>query len=230
MMEAAEILSTARSSDVPSNWVVLPLRRRQVGLSILGWLVGTVMGLGLFISLFLATWPDNFEHGPTGVIITSVFLAILAFTGVGSLWLLIKETGRLLRADRCLIVITPHVYCKQDGNKIDLVPLEEIGNLVTKGASAPGTRASWATYSPPKPAVDAEDRRVSSANPGRQLFSFRRRNPRGPTSVSFIDLRSDKKVLVTDDHSYAHPYELGATLSSYVEARMRNMEDQVRKR
>jgi hypothetical protein len=230
MMEAAEILSTAHSNEVPSNWVVLPLRRQQVGLSILGWIVGTVMGLGLFIGLLLATWPDNFEHGAASLIITSLFLALLAFTGAGSLWLLVKETMRLFRADRSIIIITPHMYCKQDGDKIDLVPLEEVGYLTTKGARAPGARASWATYTAPKATADAEDRDISNANPTRQLFSFRRRNPRGPTSVSFIDLRTDKRILVTDDHSYAHPFELGATLSSYVEARMRNMEDQVRKR
>ncbi|HLW01722.1 MAG TPA: hypothetical protein VKT82_23900 [Ktedonobacterales bacterium] len=230
MMEAAEILSTARSSDVPSSWVVLPLRRRQVGLSILGWIVGTVMGLGLFIGLFLATWPDNFEHGAASIIVTGFFLALLVFTGIGSFWLLIRETMRLFRADRSIIVITPYMYCKQDGDKIDLVPLEEVGYLTTKGTTAPGTRASWATYNAPKATVDAADQDISSTNSVRRLFTFRRRNPRGPTSVSFIDLRTDKRVMVTDDHSYAHPFELGATLSSYVEARMRNMEDQVRKR
>src|SRR5215469_776331 len=185
MMEAAEILSTARSSDVPDNWVVLPLRRGQVGLSILGWIVGTVMGLGLFIGLFLATWPDNFDHGAASLIITSFFLALLAFTGLGSLWLLVRETMRLFRADRSIIVITPYVYCKQDGSKIDLVPLEEVGYLTTKGAKAPNTRASWATYNAPKPAVDPEDRNISSANTAGKMFLGRRRNPRGPTSVSF---------------------------------------------
>ena|SRR6185437_11045616 len=230
MMEAAEILSTARSSDVPSNWVVLPLRRQQVGVSILGWIVGTVMGLGLFIGLLLATWPDNFDHGTASLIITSIFLALLGFTGAGSLWLLVKETRRLLRANRSIIVITPYMYCKQDGEKIDLVPLEEVGYLTTKGARAPGTRASWASYTAPKPAVDPEDQNPSSANTAGKMFLGRRRNQRGPTSVSFIDLRTEKRVMVTDDHSYAHPFELGATLGSYVEARMRNMEDQVRKR
>ncbi len=65
-MEAAEILSTARSSDAPSNWVILPLQRRQVGMAILGWIVGAILGLTLFIALFLATWPENFEHGAGG--------------------------------------------------------------------------------------------------------------------------------------------------------------------
>jgi hypothetical protein len=229
-MEAAEILSTARSSEAPSDWVILPLRRQQVGLAILGWLVGAVLGLSLFIGLFLATWPDNFEHGAEGIILTSLFLAILGFTGVGSTWLLIKDTLRLLRASRSIIVITPEVYCKQDGRKIDLVPLEEVGYLTTKGTRAPGTRSSWASYAAPQPAVAPEDRRVSGDNTFGRLFFPRRRNPRGPTSVAFVDLRNEKRVLVTNDHSYAHPYELGETLNAYVENRMRKIEEEARKR
>src|SRR5262245_46539341 len=113
MMEAAEILSTARSSDAPSNWIILPLQRRQVGSAILGWAVGTILGLGLFVALFASTWPDNFQKGAGGIIITSLFLAMLGFTGVGSLWLLIQDSMRLMRAKQSIIVITPHMYCKQ---------------------------------------------------------------------------------------------------------------------
>ncbi len=229
MMEAAEILSTARSDDVPHNWVILPLRRNQVGLAILGWAVGAILGLTLFVGLFLSTWPDNFEHGAGGIIITSVFLALLAFTGVGSLWLLIKDVLRLFRADQSIIIITPQVYCKQDGKKIDLVPLEEVGYLTTKGSRPPATRATWATYEAPKSAYDPGNRQISSAGTIRQLVGGRR-SPRGPTSVAFVDLRNDKKILVTNDHSYGHPYELGQTLQTFVEARMRNMEDAARKR
>jgi hypothetical protein len=226
-MEAAEILSTARSNNPPSTWVILPLQRRQVGLSILGWVVGTILGLSLFIGLFLSTWPDNFEHGTGGIVITSLFLGLLGFTGVGSLWLLVQDTLRLLRADQSMIVITPEVYCKQDGKKIDLVPLEEVGYITTKGTKAPAAHSSWATYEKPAPAYDPEDRKLSGS--AKQMFSLRRK-PRGPTSVAFVDLRNDKKIQVTSDHSYGHPYELGETLSAYVEARLRKMEEEARKR
>lgn len=228
MMEAAEILSTARSTNVPSNWVILPLQRRQVGLSILGWAAGALVGLVLFIGLFLSTWPDNFEHGAGGIIITSLFLALLAFTGVGSLWLLIQDARRLLRADQSMIVITPEVYCKQDGKKIDLVPLEEVGYITTKGTRAPATHASWAVYNAPAPAYDPDDQKAPNAV--RQMFIPRRRKPRGPTSVAFVDLRNDKKIQVTSDNSYGHPYEVGETLNAYVEARLRKMEEEARKR
>jgi hypothetical protein len=230
MMDAAEILSTARSGDAPSNWVILPLRRKEVSLSILGWAVGAIMGLGLFFALFAATWPGNFEHGAAGIIITGLFLVILGFVGVGSLWLLIKDTFRLLRADRSIIVITPQVYCKQEGKKIDLVPLEEVGYVTTKGARAPARHSSWASYEAPAPAVDPEDRRVSAGATAGRMFFPRRRRPRGPTSVAFVDLRNDKKFIVTNDHSYGHPYEVGETLHAFVEARLRNMEEQARKR
>lgn len=227
-MEAAEILSTARSNDAPSNWVILPLQRRQVGMAILGWIVGAILGLTLFITLSLATWPENFEHGAGGIIITSLFLGLLAFTGVGSLWLLVQDALRLLRADQSMIVITPEVYCKQDGKKIDLVPLEEVGYITTRGTKAPATRSSWAAYEMPAPASHAEDQKISGG--ARQMFLPRRRKPRGPTSVAFVDLRNDKKIQVTSDNSYGHPYEVGETLNAYVEARLRKMEEEARKR
>jgi hypothetical protein len=205
------------------------LRRRQVGLSILGWFVGVIVGLGLFIALFISTWPQNFEAGAGGIIITSIFLAMLAFIGGGSLWLLVKDTLRLLRADRSIIVITPQVYCKQDGDKIDLVPLEEIGYLTSKGSRAPATHSSWATYRSTTSAVPPEDRQVSAGATVGRMFGFRRK-PRGPISIAFVDLRTDKKITVADDYSYGHPYELGETLHAYVEARLRSMEEEARKR
>jgi hypothetical protein len=229
MMEAAEILSTARSSDAPSGWIVLPLQRRQVGVAILGWAVGTILGLGLFAALFFATWPYNFQQGAGGIIITGLFLAMLGFTGVGSLWLLIQDSLRLMHANQSLIVITPQMYCKQNGNKIDLVPLEEVGYLTTRGSKAPATRSAWATYDT-QPGADQEDRKVASGGAARLMFVGRRRNPRGPTSVAFVDLRTDKKILVTNDHSYGHPYDVGETLRVFVEARLRNMEAEARKR
>ncbi len=229
-MEAAEILSTARSANPPSNWVILPLRRNQVGFSILGWVLGAIMGLGLGIGLFLATWPENFQRGAGSAIITSFFLALLGFTGMGSLWLLVKDTLRLLQADRSMIVITPEVYCKQDGSKIDLVPLEEVGYITTRGAKPPSKRSSWAMYNAPQSPQEAEDTRIADALPTGQAFLGFRRKPRGPTSVAFVDLRTDKKIMVTNDNSYAHPYELGETLHSYVEARLRKLEEEARKR
>lgn len=228
MMEAAEILSTARSADPPSNWIILPLQRRQVGLSILGWAVGAILGLTLFVGLFLATWPENFEHGAAGIIITSLFLALLGFTGIGSLWLLIYDSLRLMRADRSIIVITPQAYCKQQGGKIDLVPLEEVGYLTTRGSKAPATRAAWAMYE--MPSDDTRSQGGGRLQGGAIRMFWRRRNPRGPTSVAFVDLRNDKKIMVTNDHSYGHPYDVGETLRAFVEARLRNMEAEARKR
>ncbi|HEY7348740.1 MAG TPA: hypothetical protein VH599_10530 [Ktedonobacterales bacterium] len=228
-MEAAEILSTARSDSAPSNWIILPLRRNQVRFTILGWALGAIMGLGLFIALFLATWPENFEHGAGGIIITGLFLAALGVTGVGSLWLLAKDTRRLLQADQCMIVITPEVYCKQEKNKIDLVPLEEVGFLTTKGSSAPATHASWAIYTTPEAVDRSGDQKITAGTTAGRMLGMRRK-PRGPTSVAFVDLRSDKKIQVTNDHSYGHPYEVGGTLSAYVEARLKNMEAEARRR
>jgi hypothetical protein len=220
-MEAAEIISTARSSNVPSNWVVLPLRRNQVAFSILGWAVGVVLGLGLFAGLFAAAWPDNF-HSVAGAIITSFFLALLGLTGFGSLWLLIKDARRWLQADTSMIVITPDVYFKQEAGKSNLVPLEEVGFITMRGVKPPNQQASWAAYNAgPDTSSSEEDARIASSGPMGNLFGGRRRKPRGPTSVAFVDLRTEKRVVVTEDHSYAHPFEIGETLRSYVEARLK---------
>lgn len=220
-MEAAEIMSTVKSDHVPSNWVVLPLRRNQVGFSILGWAVGVVLGLGLFAGLFAAAWPDNF-HSVAGAIITSFFLALLGLTGFGSLWLLIKDGRRWLQADTSMIVITPDVYFKQEIGKAVLVPLEEVGFITVRGVKPPNQQASWSAYNAgPDTSSAEEDARIASGGPMGNLLGGRRRKPRGPTSVVFVDLRTEKRVIVTEDHSYAHPYEIGETLRSYVEARLK---------
>jgi len=223
-MEAAEIVSTAHSGNAPSNWVILPLRRNQVLLSVLGWAFGGILGLGLFAGLLSATWPDNFEHGPAGIIITSLLLALCGFIGFGSLWLLVKDGLRLLRADHSMIVITPDVYCKEDGAKVEVVPLEDVASLSARGAKPPNQRASWAMYNAEREqGINEEDQQIAANGPMGQFFGGRRRKPRGPTYVAFVDLRTEKRVVVTDDHSYAHPYELCETLRSYVEARLRRM-------
>ena len=220
-MEAAEIIATAQSGDIPSNWVVLPLRRNQVGFSILGWAVGAVMGIGLFAGLFAAAWPDNFHSG-FGIIVTGFFLALLGFTGFGSLWLLIKDARRWLQADKSMIVITPDVYFKQEGSKVNLVPLEEVGFITMRGVKPPNQQASWSAYNAgPDTASSEEDARIATSGPMGNLFGGRRRKLRGPTSVAFVDLRTEKRVVVTEDNSYAHPYEIGETLRSYVEARLK---------
>lgn len=228
-MEAAEILSTARSGSAPTSWIILPLRRNQVQIAMLQWALGALMGLVLFAGLLTASIPDNYESGLGAAIVTTFFLGLLAFIGVACLWYLIKDGIHLAHADRSIIVITPNVYCKQEGDKVDLVPLEDIGYLTTRGTRAPNKRASWAAYNAPsEPDYEPDDRQISAAatmGMGSMLYG-RRRRPRGPTSVGFVDLRTDKKVTVTTDSSYAHPYELGETLRRYVDARLRKMDEE----
>ena len=187
------------------------------------------MGLVLFAGLLAAAIPDNYESGVGAAIVTTFFLALLGFIGLACLWYLIKDGMHLAHADRSIIVITPDVYFKQEGDKTDLVPLEDISYLTTRGARPPNKRSSWAAYNaPPEPAYDAEDRQISAAasmGMGSMLYG-RRSRPRGPTAVGFVDLRTDKKVVVTTDSSYAHPYELGETLRRYVDARLRKMDEE----
>jgi hypothetical protein len=231
-VQALEILSAAHDGSAPSNWVILPLRRERVVRSMLEWGVGILLGLGLFTGLFLATWPENFTNGAAGAIITGLMLVVLGFLGFGSLWLFLADLRRLLRANRSIIVLTPNVFCKQEGGKIDLVPLEEIAHITIRGTAVPTNRASWATYNVPASVrIDPEDRRIpNSFGLGRMVWGSasardRSKNRRGPTSVAFVDLRTEKQIIVTNDHSYAHPYELGETLRSFVEARLERGEE-----
>jgi hypothetical protein len=229
--QAQEIVSAARAGSAPSNWVILPLRREHLLRSMLEWSLGVLLGVGLFIGFFWAAWPDNFTNGAGGAVISGLILAILGFLGLGSLWLLISDLRRYLRAHQSLIIITPDVFLKQEGSKVDLVPLEEIAHITVRGTQAPTHRASWAMYQAASGGrIDPEDRQVpNSFGMGRLMFGSanareRRRQRRGPTSVAFIDLRTDKQVVVTNDHAYAHPFELGETLRSYVEARLERAE------
>src|SRR5947199_77996 len=62
-MDSSEILMDAKtSSEVPHGWIVLPLLRSKVILGIIGWILGILLGLGLFTGLALIDIPYHYQH------------------------------------------------------------------------------------------------------------------------------------------------------------------------
>src|SRR5258708_29789086 len=107
-MESAEILDLARVGDeAPHGWVVLPLLRNKVATAIAGWIIGAIIGLGLFALMASVMIPNNFQNGPAPAIFSAILLGVVLFIGVGSIWATIAVIGRLRNAEKYLIVIPP---------------------------------------------------------------------------------------------------------------------------
>src|SRR5436189_5733910 len=146
-MESSEIITRARTEgERPPGWVVLPLSRNNVLVSVLGWLTGVVLGLGLFGIMAYSVIPHNYQYGIIAALITTLFLGFLLFVGLGSLWAMIVDTRRLLQADKYLIVITPNEFIKQEGEKIIHVPLIYVRHVTDRGAAPPKRSPSSHEY------------------------------------------------------------------------------------
>jgi hypothetical protein len=220
-MEADNILMRVKSSDEPPHgWIILPLVRRQVMTGIAGWVFGIFMGLGLFIAVALTVIPYNYQHGTAAAIFTSILLAVLLFIGLGSLWATYVDTRRLMDADRHLIIITPDDFVKQEGNKVIHVPLMHVRHVTARGVPPPDRT----------PSRESTIRQVSGAGEnlsslifGRSLTRvasgsgqrLRGRRMRTPTTLAFLDSRTDTEVVVATDKAYGDPFTIAALLKQY---------------
>jgi hypothetical protein len=216
-MESSQILEQARAgSEAPQGWIVLTLERSKVLLGICGWIGGAVLGLGLFIILALITVPYNFTHGVGPAIFSSLLLAVVLFIGVGSIWSLIVDVRRLLNLEKHIIIINPDVFVKQEGDKVIQVPLMNVRNITARGASPAVTTSD-----------DGRDVDLRS-HAGDNLVGFfagrgftssggrwRRRRMRAPTSLAFVDARTEKEVTVVTDAAYGDPFMIAALLKEY---------------
>jgi hypothetical protein len=137
------------------------------------------------------------------------------FIGLGSIWVLIVDIRRLLHIDQHLIIITPDAFVKQEGEKITHVPLMYVRHVTARGVPPPDSSAPQgrATRSVP----NAGDNIIGLFT-GRAFTSsgtrFRRRM-RTPTSLAFIDSRTDKEVTVVTDSAYGDPFMIAALLKQY---------------
>lgn len=213
-MEPSEILTQART-EAPPGWVVLPLSRGDVLASIAGWFLGIVLGFGLFAIMASAVIPHNYQYGFLPALITTLFLGLFLFIGLGSLWALIADTVRLLQADNYLIVITPNEFVKQEGKKVIHVPLTNVRHVTARGAKPPD-RSARSVENRADPNVGEN---VLSLFAGRSLTSsgmrWRMKRMRTPTTLAFVDSRSENEVLVVDDKSHGDPFMIAALLKQY---------------
>jgi hypothetical protein len=216
-MDASEILEQARTSaEAPHGWVVLPLGRDKVMLGIVGWILGIILGMGLFTVLAFIMIPYNYQHGAGPAIFSTILLGILLFTGLGSLWALFIDINRLLNLEKHVIVITPEAFVKQEGEKIIYVPLTHVRHVTARGAAPPPERSTDSA------AIDTRSHAgdnligfVAGRGFTASGMSWRRKRMRTPTSLAFIDARTDSEVTVVTDTSYGDPFMIAALLKQY---------------
>ncbi|HZO70713.1 MAG TPA: hypothetical protein VFB60_00845 [Ktedonobacteraceae bacterium] len=218
-MEAEEILAQTRSgSDLPHGWIVFPLLRSKVVLGIVGWIFGIILGLGLFALVASIVIPFNYQRGWFPATFSTILLGMFLFIGLGSIYLVITDIRRLSQSGKHIIVITPDHFVKQEGNKIILVPLEHVRHVTARGLPP--------TDRTPPPQAERGVRGVPGVGEGitgllfgRGLSSsgtrWRRKRMRTPTSLAFIDTRTDNEVTVVTDEAYGDPFAIGGLLKQY---------------
>src|SRR5215472_10569298 len=219
-MESAEILAQARLGDeAPHGWIVLPLLRNKVAIAIAGWIIGAIIGLGLFALMASVMIPNNFKSGPAAAIFSAILLGVVLFIGIGSIWAAIGDIGRLRNADKHLIVITPEDFVKQEGKKIIHVPLMYVRHVTARG-KAPVDRTTPEENQLRE--IPRASENVAGFLLGRGLVPsgarIRRRRMRTPTSLAFIDTRTDSEVTVVTDEVYGDPFMIAALLKQYAAA------------
>lgn len=216
-MEAAEILERARSSgeETPPGWLVLPLLKSKLTSGLIGWIVGTIVGFGLFAFIASVTIPYNFERGFFTACFATVLMLMTLFIGAGSALSGITDIRRLRHIDRYLIVVTPDDFVKQEGDKIVHVPLTHVRYVTARGAPPPDR-------STPRNAmrdVPGAGENVAGFIFGRAFFpsgqKVRRKRMRTPTTLAFLDTRTDTEVVVATDNSYGDTFEIAAYLKQY---------------
>jgi hypothetical protein len=218
-MEATEILEKARAGgELPNGWIVLPLLRNKVKLGILGWFCGVIIGFGFFAVMVPLMIPHNFLYGPIAALISILLLGMVLFVGIGSIWQIIIDTRRLLEANKHIIILTPDEFVMQDGDEIRHVPLMYVRHITARGIAPPDR-------TPPKGAVVSNMPHV-----GENLSGFlfgrgfiptvsrwrsRRRAKHTPSTLGFIDSRTDSEVIIRDYNLYGDPSTIATLMKEY---------------
>lgn len=218
-MDAEEILTQAKSgTELPRDWAVFPLLRSKVITAIVGWFLGIVIGLGLFSFIASLVIPVNYEHSVLVAIITTILLGVFLFIGLGSVYLICIDILRLKHIKQHIIVITPQDFVKQEGKRVIHVPLTSVRNITARGI-APLEHTSSTTETQVSELPSAGENMLSlfigrrQTPTGRRWYSKRKRTP---TTLAFMDARTDKEVIVVSDSSYGDHFSIGATLKQFV--------------
>jgi hypothetical protein len=217
-MESVQILAQAGTEEsIPSNWIVFPLQRQKVLVGILGWVFGALAGGLLFAFMAPIMIPHNYQSGVLSAIFSTLVLGIVLYVCLGSIWAMITDILRIREADQHIIIITPEDFVKQEGKKIIHVPLEYVKYVTARGAPPVERNAnedsSRAGVGEGITSLFIGRRAASGVRQG----SFGRRRMRTPTTLAFIDGRTDKEVVVVTDKAFGDPHDISESLKEYVE-------------
>ena len=216
-MEAAEILEKARASgeETPPGWLVLPLLRNKLVSGMFGWAVGALIGFGLFAFIASVTIPYNFQQGFFTGCFATVLMLMTLFIGGGSVWSLILDARRLRHIENYLIVITPDDFVKRENDNIVHVPLMYVRHVTARGVPPPDRSAPRNAMGE----VPGAGENVAGFIFGRAFFpsgqKMRRKRMRTPTTLAFLDSRTDSEVIVATDTSYGDTFAIAAYLKQY---------------
>jgi hypothetical protein len=222
IMESAQILAQlSEEEEIPNDWIVLPLQRQKVLIGILGWIFGALVGGLLFAFMAPIMIPHNYQNGIISAIVSTLVLGIVLYVCLGSIWAMIVDIRRVREPDKHIIIITPEDFVKQEGNKIIHVPLEHVKYVTARGIQ-------------PQVELADDEANLSRSNVGEgiaSLFMGRRaaasmrqgssprRRMRTPTTLAFIDSRTDREVIVVTDKAYGEPHAIAESLREYALAR-----------
>jgi hypothetical protein len=179
-----------------------------------------MMGGGLLALVVPIVIPVNYEHGIAPAIATTLILSMLAFIFVASLYLFISDIRRLREIEKHIIVITDEAFVKQEGAKIILVPLAHVRYVTARGHDPLENQTSVVIGKKDKDAISPLEipsmrenmlgmfiaRRTTGAT------KTRRKRMRTPTSLAFIDTRTEQEVTVVYDNAYGDPFFIAAVL------------------
>ncbi len=217
-MDAEEILAkTTLNGELPEGWITFPLLKGKVLWGLIGWVLGALMGLGLLALIIPIVIPSNYQSGIFSIISTTILLGILLFIFIGSLCMLITDIRRLLQSDQHVIVLTNTDFVKREGSKIIQVPLTEIRHVTPRG------RAPIDRTIPEGGAlrtVPGMGESMFGLVFGRGMMEegqrHRRKRMRTPTSLAFMDGRTDTEVTVVNDDVYGDPFTLASVIEQYI--------------
>ncbi len=217
-MEADAILTHARANSKSHGWVIFPLLRKKIAIGLVGWAFGILLGLGLFVAMFSVVVPYNYQQGLLFAVITTLILAVLLFIGLGSLWTLISDIRRLMQIDRHIMVLTPDEFVKQEGNKIMHVPLIYMRHVTARGLPPPD-RTPPSSQGQVVKQIPSGGENMLGFLLGRGLVPsgarWLRRRKRTPTSLGFVDTRTNEEVIIVNDGAYGDPFMIAAFLKQY---------------
>lgn len=223
-MESVQILDLVNTGETPQDWLVFSLLRQKVIIGLLGWILGALTGGLLFALMAPIMIPHNYQTGVASAVATTIILAIVLYVCLGSIWAIIVDARRLNQADKHVIIITPQDFVKQEGDKIVHVPLAYVKYVTARGKE-PVDRSIEAARQDTNLGNIGEG--ISSLLFGRRVAEsgrrgLRPRRMRTPTTLAFIDSRTDQEVTVVTDTAYGDPFYIAAHLKQYAAAHAQN--------